>query len=121
MSSTATVTLQALTSIIGDFVELSLWSAIEIYVGIMCACMPGMRAFYTRVFRGRKWEKTGASHGYPAVSDTHRKSASDTFASSGTGLRGKIHRKSQFELMVTETDSTEDLTPKKEGVGRDPC
>jgi len=55
------------------------------------------------------------------VSDTHRKSASDTFASSGTGLRGKIHRKSQFELMVTETDSTEDLTPKKEGVGRDPC
>ncbi|KAK5086256.1 hypothetical protein LTR70_007370 [Exophiala xenobiotica] len=102
-----------------DFVELSLWSAIEIYVGIMCACMPGMRAFYTRVCRGRNWEKTGASHGYPAVSNTHQKSARDTFASSGTGLRDKVHRKGQFELMVTETDSTEDLTHKEEGIQRD--
>lgn len=81
--------------------------------------MPGMRAFYTRIFRGRKWEKTGASHGYPAVRNTHQKSASETFTSSGSGLRDKMHRKNQFELMVTETDSTEDLTNKKEELRRD--
>ncbi len=76
--------------------------------------MPGVRAFYTRIFRDRKWEKTGASHGYPAVSGSQHKSAVETFGSSGSGPRNKIAGKVEFELMVTEIGSTEDLTSEEE-------
>lgn len=43
----------AFVSHTGDFVNLSLWSAIEIYVSIICACLPGTRNFYNRVILGK--------------------------------------------------------------------
>lgn len=99
---------------VGDFVQLSLWSAIEIYVGIICACMPGMRAFYTRVLRGRKAEKTSKSQSYPTSGASYSKNGTETLGSAGSSsLRNKIRMKNDFELMVTENDSTEDLSPKE--------
>ena len=103
----------------GDFVQLSLWSAIEIYVGIMCACMPGMRAFYTRIFRGGKWEKTGPSQAYHYGNCNsgagQPRSATNTFGSSET--KNRIKRKDDFEMMVSEVDvdseSQEDLTNRR--------
>jgi len=110
---TLVVLSQALTRCIGDFVGLSLWSAIEIYVGIMCACMPGMRALYSKLFRGRKWSKGDASHGDSAGSSSLQKSASEALSSAASGLGDKIYKKNEFELMVSENDSKEDLTMKK--------
>lgn len=99
---------------LGDFVQLSLWSAIEIYVGIICACMPGMRAFYTRIFRRRKDERAGTSQGYTKGTGSYLKNTNDTFSStSSAGFKSKIRMKNDFELMVTENESTEDLTAKK--------
>lgn len=34
-----------------------MWSAIETYVGVICACMPGMRAFSRQVFPGNRWRE----------------------------------------------------------------
>lgn len=101
---------------VGDFVQLSLWSAIEIYVGIICACMPGMRAFYTRILRGRERKRTSTStsQGYATSGASYSKNATETFGSAGSSsLRDKIRTKNDFEMMVTETDSTEDLTTKE--------
>ena len=72
----------------------------------MCACMPGMRAFYTRIFRGRKWEKTRPSQAYHYGNGNsgagQPRSANSTFGSSG--VKNKIKRKDDFEMMVSEVD-----------------
>jgi len=95
--------------------------------------MPGMRALYTRIFRGRrKWEQTGDddnSHDYnpTATNNTNQTTTSrlgensdsgHSSRGSGSGLMKHqpilISKKHDFELSVTESESTEDLTTGKE-------
>lgn len=35
-----------------DYVEVGIWSTIEVPVGVMCACMPSIRALFRDIFPG---------------------------------------------------------------------
>ncbi|KAK9770599.1 hypothetical protein AB5N19_11420 [Seiridium cardinale] len=51
-----------------DYTATSVWSNVEVYVGIMCACFPHIRTLLThfapRVFATTKGEKSSVSGGY---------------------------------------------------------
>lgn len=67
---------QTLTRVPGDWLEASLWSTIEVEVGLICACMPAIRLGIARIFpktfgSSADSKQTGAnrSHGNTLRSD----------------------------------------------------
>lgn len=49
---------------LGDYTRVGLWSSIEVYVGVVCACMPGIRAFLTQVYPAGRWAKVKNSNNH---------------------------------------------------------
>jgi hypothetical protein len=46
-----------------DFAELAMWSLVELDVGVICACMPGMAALFRRMkTRGTEYVRSKSSH-----------------------------------------------------------
>jgi hypothetical protein len=39
-----------LMEVIGAFVPIAYWSLLEVDIGVICACLPGVRAFLARCF-----------------------------------------------------------------------
>lgn len=85
-----------------------MWSGIEIYVGVVCACMPGVRAFTRQVFPGSRWKRTGlkmrtkGSRNHSGGSDP---SSLGTIGS-GPAAAKRSRREEEFELMsIAESNS----------------
>lgn len=89
-----------------DYVEVGYWSTIEISIGIVCACMPAIRALLSHVFPfvfgGTRTGTSGARSPYPFNS---KKSSSQKLSNSqnsegvsdASGIRkGKVQRYNKY-------------------------
>ncbi|KAL4745346.1 hypothetical protein BDW72DRAFT_208267 [Aspergillus terricola var. indicus] len=112
-----------------DFVPVGVWSLLEIDVGIMCSCMPGIRALtkrlYTTLFKNRS--QTGS--GYRYGSRQSKPGSGGSGSGSGSGHRVQSPFKSgspnssaggggQFirleEVDSSEVDTSNHLWPLRE-------
>lgn len=95
-----------------DYVEVGYWSTIEISIGIVCACMPAIRALLSHVFPfifgGTRSGSSGAVSPYPFRSDksaqTGGKSGNSAGSSGGNIIKsknsGKYGKYSPTEITV---------------------
>jgi len=60
-----------------NFYDLSLWSTVEVCLGIVCACLPTIRLLLVRVF--------------PILGRTNRQRSSYVFMANKTGLHYRDH------------------------------
>ncbi|KAI5462640.1 hypothetical protein BGZ63DRAFT_403848 [Mariannaea sp. PMI_226] len=72
-----------------DYFEVSIWSVMEICVGIICACMPTMRLVLVRIFP----RALGGSHRY-YESNTSRRTGSQTRPTKTT-ITSNVHKSQQ--------------------------
>jgi hypothetical protein len=106
-----------------DFVEVGLWSIIEIYVGIMCACLPQLRAFIWTVMP--KWfgyTMPGATTG-PTSGGLSKNSRSGQLASGSRSKTPKMvisnpGNSDRPDHTFTELDELDDTYPIQ---GRQPA
>lgn len=84
-------------TITGDLVQLALWFLIDIYCGIICACLPGARNFYIRFVLGKLFGKqTPSSGGHSALQ------ASSGASDQPFRPRNRVGIKGESILMPTE-------------------
>lgn len=69
------------------------------YVGVICACMPGVRAFCTSVLKVGEWRKMHQSHERVSPSQPL---CSNKSIGSGGGILQKSKKKDGFGLGTTE-------------------
>lgn len=75
------------------------------YVGVVCACMPGMRSFYTRVFPSKKLAELTSTWKRSRATITRPTSLNDTIGSKG---RQMGNRRDRGIELSTATEDFED-------------
>jgi hypothetical protein len=84
-------------------------------VGVFCACMPGMRAFYTQVFPGKRWKENRCKRSQDYTSSGHPSSSGTVGSNGRVGSQAK--RQDELELISigsTELASRHDLAEERE-------
>lgn len=84
----------------GDYIEVGLWSTIEINVGIICACMPNLRLFVGRLFPN----VLGTSHN-ESMYYTRDAERSGVHGKSAAGLGGGIMYSKSYDIGYSERDA----------------
>ncbi|KAK9779469.1 hypothetical protein SCAR479_03535 [Seiridium cardinale] len=92
-----------------DYVEVGYWSTIEISIGIVCACMPAIRALLSHtfplVFGGTRANSSGPASPYPfsnkksgqSTSDNQKPHHSENSSGGGGGVnKSKTERYSKY-------------------------
>ncbi|KAL4733771.1 hypothetical protein BDV11DRAFT_209946 [Aspergillus similis] len=112
-----------------DFVPVGVWSLLEIDVGIMCSCMPGIRALTKRLYTTLFRNKGQAGSGYRYGSRQSKPGSGGSGSGSGSGHRVQSPFKSgssnssaggggQFirleEVDSSEADTSNHLWPLRE-------
>ncbi|KAL4809821.1 hypothetical protein BDV18DRAFT_49605 [Aspergillus unguis] len=85
-----------------DFVPVSIWSVLEIDIGIICACFPGMRAFFKFVFPSA--ETTGRSYDFSDQTSGTRKTA--RFSNLSISSTGRVRPSKRENIPLQETCSS---------------
>lgn len=69
-----------------DFAALAVWSLIELDVGVICACMPGMAGLFRRLKkRGAEYIQTKSSQNASRAMGTSKGTFTGTGTGTGTG------------------------------------
>ncbi|KAL6233068.1 hypothetical protein BDW75DRAFT_246823 [Aspergillus navahoensis] len=111
-----------------DFVPVGVWSLLEIDVGIMCSCMPGIRALCKRLYKSLFKESSHPGSGYRYGSRQSKPGSGGSGSGSGSGNRVQSPFKSsslndrggagQFirleEIDSSEADADNHLWPLRE-------
>ncbi|KAJ5825662.1 hypothetical protein N7474_002800 [Penicillium riverlandense] len=104
-----------------DNVGAATWSAVECNVAIICACLPGTRAFFTKLFphvfsnRSGAYKSKGSKFTHP--SRTHRSTNLNTYTT--TQIQASVvggHRESGYDLDdFSHSDSSRAGSMKESG------
>jgi hypothetical protein len=114
-----------LTIFLEDYVEVGYWSTIEVSVGVVCVCMPAVRALFSRGLPGVFGTAQRDTSGYDYKSSGSRGASNrpkyGNMSSSATEDRAQQHwdddrpgNHSDVELVPVETmrtESPETITP----------
>jgi hypothetical protein len=85
-----------------DYQFLAIWSLVEIDMGVICACMPGMAGLLKRIWPRILGSTARSGHSYPQDSSK----GSNTFGSSVRGKRGFARMSSPVKDISKTTSVT---------------
>lgn len=75
-----------------DYGDLAVWSLIELYAGVICACLPGMASLFRRIRNQHSERKKsslgnslGGSRGFTAMSSSQSQTGTKSFSGGGGG------------------------------------
>jgi hypothetical protein len=77
-----------------DYSALAIWSLVEIDVGVICACMPGIAALFHRVF-----PRLATTRGSSGSSSSERSGRKHNGGSGNSGGDGDYYRRKGFARM----------------------
>jgi hypothetical protein len=112
------VRLQALITFAGssnatwDNFPVSLWSTVEINVGIMCTCMPTLRLILVRLFPALGGSSYNQSYYNTGGAGPHVSGSRMTRASQKRTLVGNLTSRSNHTATVQPGDSSDTVLPK---------
>lgn len=72
------------------------------YVGVMCACMPGIRAFFTQVLKIGDWKRS--KEGHERVNSNQPKDSNKSIGSGG-GVLKQYKEKDPYGLTTEDLES----------------
>lgn len=85
---------------------VSLWSTIEINVGIICACMPTLRLLLLRMFPKLSTTYRNASGYYNATGSRSKPTRSRTFGQDGLATPGHINYSRTYTVQFQEAKTS---------------
>lgn len=86
--------------------QVSLWSTIEINVGIICACMPTLRLLLLRMFPKLSTTYRNASGYYNATGSRSKPTRSRTFGQDGLATPGHINYSRTYTVQFQEAKTS---------------
>ncbi|KAK7737507.1 hypothetical protein SLS53_006580 [Cytospora paraplurivora] len=91
-----------------DYGDLAVWSLIELYAGVICACLPGMASLFRRIKHQHSERKKssmgnslGGSRGFTAMSSSQSQTGTKSFSAAAGGGGGG----SKNEAAIMKTTS----------------
>jgi hypothetical protein len=101
-----TLTTQKVLTTPGDYVQIGYWSTIEIHVGVICACLPAIRALFRRI-----WPRMFGDTDKGVSKGSRSRSVGTGSRNTGIALASpRKHGDDHFVPLVDMGDSSQNLT-----------